>query len=312
MKKTILSLALVAGSFATVSALTRTSVVNGAWNNPATWSPAGVPALSDDSIVINTSVTYSQNIQFGNTMFWVTANGTLIDLGTDTISFGGDYLVNDHYLSAALIDFSANNSVVNNGQMEVSEFIQGGLFINQTGAAVCASVQLVTSGNFTNDGDVSCGMWVNGAVVTGNGGQFCVSGNFVNSDQIGGSIDICDATPGGMGDINVGTIAGSVTSCQSGPCQSCILASVDEIINETQVKISPNPVTANALVECTACGLNGSHRFIVTDVSGRVVKSVTYTGSQFVFDRTGMNSGMYFYLLLTEDGASASGKFIVE
>lgn len=296
----------------TTFAVTRTSVANGMWSNPSTWSPAGVPGPADD-IVINTSVQYNQNISFGQALFHITAAGSLIDLGTDTIAFGGDFFLVEGYVSASLISVGAVDSVVNYGFMDVSEFAQSGTMFNRAGAGICASMQVLTSDDFTNDGSVSTGMWVNGATVNGNGGQFCISGNFINTAQISGTIDICDASPGGFGDVNTGTIAGSVTYCQAGPCQLCILSSIDEIHPAAEISIVPHPVNETSVVSFTATGNNESdHTFVITDVTGRTVRSITFSGNQFALDRAGMEPGMYFYQLLSENEVLASGKLQVE
>ncbi len=312
MKHILLFVAVIICSSNSVSAITRTSIINGAWSSPTTWSPAGIPSPADDSIIVNTSVTFNQTIGLGSTEFWITAAGSLMDMANDTIAFGGDFMIVDGYLSVSMFVPGANNSVSNNGQIDVIEMAQSGTFNNQTGGSLCVTTMLATSDVFINDGDVSCGTWVNGAVVSGNGGQFCIAGNFINSDQIGGSIDICDASPGGFGDVNMGTIAISVTTCQAGPCAVCVTSSIEEANYSSLVKISPNPILDQGVLEVISGNTTGSYSFTVLDVSGRMVKSIIFSGSQLYFDRAGMETGIYIFQLVSQEGLSTNGKFIVQ
>lgn len=293
--------------------LTRTSVVAGAWNNPSTWSPSGVPTPADDSIIVATGVTFfGQNIVFGNSVFRITSTGSLNAFNTDTITFGGDYFLNESYVGCGVFVVGATDSAVNRGQMEFQEVLQSGTFINY--GNVCIAMELATSDDVINNGDVSCDTWINGAVVSGNGGQFCIANNFINTDQISGNIDICDNTPGGFGDQNMGTISGSVTTCAAGPCGSCVQPGFAEYYQPSSVSVNPHPVNTISTFEFELPQMNdGSESdFIVTDVSGRVVKQITFSGNKFSFDRAGMESGVYLYSVVSTDKTLLTGKMIVQ
>lgn len=294
--------------------VTKTSIANGMWSNPSIWSPTGVPTPGDD-IVVNTAVTYNQNISFGMSLFHVTAGGSLVDMGTDTISFGGDFFKIEGYVSASMIDVGPVDSVVNYGTIDVADLIHGDeLFVNHASGSICVSQLLTTNWTFVNNGSVSAGTWVNGRTVSGTGGKFCVSGNFVNTSQISGTIDICDASPGGFGDINQGTIAGTVTYCQVGPCSQCMLSGVVDHYDPSTVTIAPHPVQTISVFEfgITQIGEGDVNTFIVTDVAGRVVRTISFTGARLQFDRSGMESGIYFYQLVREEQIVVSGKMMLE
>src|ERR1700749_1754651 len=102
------------GTFA-YAVTTRISIANGNWNNPAIWSPAGVPTFADDSIIINTDVTFNQRIVDGQSLFRVNAGASLIDLGNDTAAFGGELLVINGYFSVGTLAIGMGDSAVNYG-----------------------------------------------------------------------------------------------------------------------------------------------------------------------------------------------------
>lgn len=312
MKKLVLVILLIL-PFAS-KALTRISVQNGNWNSPNTWSPVGVPQLSDDTIIVATDVYFSgQNIYFGNSLFRVAISGQLHGGSSDTVSFGGDVLeINGYTGGIGVLIVAANDSVVNNAQIEVNELIQSGTMINE--GWVCVATQITTSDDFVNNGSVNCGSWINSGNVTGVQGQFCIAQNFINTDQISGSIDICDASPGGFGDINTGTISGSVTTCAVGPCMVCVVPGFSENVLEIGVLIMPHPVSSASLIvlETDLLQPNAASIFRITDVQGRIIREIYFTGNQLSFERTGMDAGLYFYSVMLPDGTGAAGKLLVE
>lgn len=312
MKKLILAI-LLALPFVS-QALTRISVLNGNWNSPNTWSPVGVPQLSDDTIIVATDVQFlGQNVYFGNSLFKVAGSGQLHGGPSDTLTFGGDVLeVNGYTGGMGVLILGANDSAVNNAQIEVNELIQSGTMINH--GWICVATQLTTSDDFINNGDVNCGSWVNSGTVTGIQGQFCIAQNFINTDQISGNIDICDASPGGLGDINAGTISGSVTNCAVGPCMVCVVPGFTENIIPVGVSIMPHPISSSSLVvlETELLQPNTESVFVIADIFGREVKRISFTGNQLSLDRTGLEAGLYFYLVGLPDGTIAAGKLLVE
>lgn len=294
-----------------LSAVTKTSIANGSWSNPTIWSPAGVPGPGDD-ITVNTAVTFNQNISFGMQLFHITLSGSLIDMGSDSIMFGGDVFLIEGYLSTSVLSVGAVDSVVNRSQIEVNELIQSGVMYNYNW--ICTAVQVMTSDNFINNGSVKTDMWVNSGVVTGNGGQFCIAGNFINTDQISGNIDICDASPGGFGDVNTGTISGSVTNCAAGPCPTCLLPGYPEYYQPSGVAIVPNPVVnvSTLVFEHPQMDLGTQNNLVITDVAGREIKRAVFTGRQATFDRTGLQSGMYFFSVISNGETIVASKILVE
>jgi len=296
-----------------LSAVTRTSIVNGMWSNSSTWSPAGVPAFTDD-VIVNTAVSYNQDIALNGALFHITASGSLQDMALDTISFGGNLFLNEGYMSAAGFAIGAADSAVNYGTITVDEFSQSGLMINHSSGIICAGTQMFTSDSFVNDGSISAGLWGNSGITTGTNGKFCVAGYFINSDQISGTIDICDATPNQPGDANVGTIAGTVTFCQVGPCAQCTLTSIPEVDYNAVVTVYPHPVTSVSVIEIMLplSAPQSEMKMQVMDISGRIIRTISFSGTQVMFDRAGLESGVYFYQFSSGGEIAGTGKLLIQ
>lgn len=312
----LIFLVLLLGTIEVSSQVTRISIANGSWNNPATWSPAGVPTLADDSIIINTDVTFSQNIYDGQAMFRVNAGASLTDTGNDTAVFGGDRLVVNGYFSVATLVVGMNDSATISGVCQVgSDVSQGGTFIMQPGGQLCVGQQLSTSDDFINNGSVATTNWFNGATVTGNGGKFCIANYFINSDAISGTIDICDATPNTPFDVNAGTISGSVTYCTVGPCSLCPVPNgITDFNYGESLKIFPNPFSDQTQIQFNPAIINANADlvFVLYDVNGKAVKKERIYTSTIFIDRENLADGIYFYQLFSNERSVASGKIIAQ
>jgi hypothetical protein len=76
-----------------VFAATRTSVQSGNWNNPACWSPSGVPGLNDDvNIAANHFIIINVNCQVHT--LTVSKNGKISGSDNKTLNISGDLIVN--------------------------------------------------------------------------------------------------------------------------------------------------------------------------------------------------------------------------
>lgn len=163
------------------------------------------------------------------------------------------------------------DSFENYGIIDVMDLIIGGSsIINHSSANLSASVSAVMGGptnnevnaimdfyslisadNFTNNGMVYCNDWTHAqGTVNGATGKFCVENCFTNVSTINGTVDICDNTPGGFCDMNMGTIAPTVTTCASGPCSA--LSLTDK--SENKVEIFPNPAHSEVSIEVSSPG----------------------------------------------------------
>jgi hypothetical protein len=313
MKKSVLLILLaVFGFSANGFALTRTSIANGNWNNPAIWSPAGVPQLTDDIIIINSQVSFNQHIIHGMQEFRINQGASLISTSLDTISLGCDLIVIDGYLEVSVAVFSPVDSAVNSGIIRIDEMLQSGLFINRTSGVVCVDMNLVNSDNLVNNGSMSTENWINSAQVTGSG-KYCVGFNFTNTGTVTGSGDICDATPGGFGDINMGTIASSITNCQTTPCLGCLQpnAVYENNVDNSLITLSPNPVNGLATITLNN-GLINDAIIEIVSIQGKLIKSVPATATQTEISTFDMEAGIYICRLIVKDQTSAVLKFVVQ
>lgn len=296
-----------------VHAQTRTSIANGNWNNPAIWSPAGVPQLTDAVIIINNQVTFTQNIMHGSTEFRINAGASLVSTGQDTLTLGCDLAVINGYLQANVIISSTNDSTVNSGTITAGELLQSGTFINNTSGQICLFVGFFTSDNLVNNGSVLTDNWVNSAQAAGSG-KYCIGASFVNSGAITGNGDICDATPAGANDINVGLIAPSITNCAVGPCAVCGPPpnSVYELVSlNNGITASPNPMNEQTVISITGVIEPGTLLELYS-VQGKLLRSVNILANTVTIERNGLEAGVYLYRLVVNGISSSAGKLIVQ
>lgn len=298
-------------------ALTRTSIANGLWTNPAIWSPAGVPSAGEN-IFINTAVIFNQNITLTSapdtTILYISVGASLVDVAADTLTFDGSLFINHGYVITSVFIGNAD-SISNYGTWESVDFLQSGFCYNYSPGVICVTNQLVTNDYIYNYGSIKTGTWDNSGWAAGyNGGRICVAGDFVNSDNVFGTLDICDATPGNPGDINTGMIAGTVTFCQAGPCTQCLLPGYPEFERPSIATITPHPVMSTSLFEFESTGQNPSSQNVmtITDISGRTVKSISFSGTSVTFDRTGIESGLYFFQIENSNQIFVQGKLMIE
>jgi hypothetical protein len=296
-----------------VHAQTRTSIANGNWNNPAIWSPAGVPQFTDAVIIINNQVTFNQNILHGTAEFRINAGASLVSSGQDTLTLGCDLAVLNGYLQANVVISSTNDSTVNSGTITAGELVQSGTFINNASGQICLFVGFFTSDDLVNNGSVLTDSWVNSAQAAGSG-KYCIGASFVNSGAITGNGDICDATPGGLGDVNIGTIASTITNCQVGPCAACGPPpnSVEELVSlNNGISASPNPMNDQTVISITGVIEPGTQLELIS-VQGKLLRSVNVTANTVTVERDGLEAGVYLYRLVSSGISSAAGKLIVQ
>ncbi len=313
--KTAYSIFVIAGmaiaSFAT--AQTRTSVANGDWYNPSTWSPAGVPGPSDNIIIVNTDVTFSQNITITpQSQFKVNAGKSLVNTtGQDSLIFGCDVFNNAGYISAGFFAGEANDTTYNSGSINLTnDFVQSGITWNRSTGSICCGQNMIIGQDMLNDGSIACMNLINGDNATGTGGRYCVSAMLLNTGAISGTVDVCDATPNQMTDIT-GVMALSVTSCGVGPCSTCLPNGIEQHIAPAIVlQLQPNPFTGDFVV--TLENAHGNKSLQLFDYSGKCVRSETFNSSSIRITRGDLAAGVYFVRVADEAGNVATAKVIAE
>lgn len=198
--------------------------------------------LGVDDYLINRGEINAQFIAWGDINIYASNTGTIKatkDIAESDVFYNeaGALLQTGFYLSTSGNFLNKTNAKIIAGvQLNTS-----GDFTNQIGAIIVVTTSLVTSDDLLNNGDITTSGWINSGYVTGTTGRFCVANNFINAQNIAGTVDICDATPNTMYDINSGTIALSVTYCQNGPCAQVITGIKQNEQPTRKLNIFPNP-----------------------------------------------------------------------
>ncbi|MCU0432717.1 MAG: T9SS type A sorting domain-containing protein [Bacteroidia bacterium] len=313
MKKSLLFTILALLGFGVSGfALTRTSIANGNWNNPSIWSPAGVPLPTDDIIIINSQVSFNQNITHGTQEFRVNQGASLISSGQDTITLGCQFVRIDGYVQTAVAFFSATDSMANYGTIVAIELQQAGTFRNNASGMICVNTGIFTSDVMINNGSIVSDSWLNSGSTSGSG-KFCIAGIFINSASITGNVDICDASANGLGDMNIGTIASTITYCQTSPCPGCVQPnSVHEnLAGNLLISLSPNPV--NDVATITLNGeLSNDALLEILSLQGQLIKTIPVTATQTEISVIDMEAGIYLCRLHSKEQTGAVIKFVVQ
>ncbi|GAB4132943.1 MAG: hypothetical protein Fur0041_04740 [Bacteroidia bacterium] len=302
MKK-LFTLTVLAFSLIGAQAQTKISVANGDWYNPATWSPSGVPDLLTQNIIVNTNVTFSQDILIGGNcdVFRIASGASLTDLNNnDTLIIGSRIFRNEGIAVIGFLSGEPSDSTINAGSLKVlTDYVQSGICVNQQSGTICVTNQLTTGDSFINNGSVSAYRWINGAGVTGSQGKFCVADWFINGGQIMGTLDVCDATPATIFDVP-GTIGSQVTYCAQGPCTLCQTTGINEY-QEVVFAAYPNPVSAgNPVIIVT------EERALlkIFDTQGKLIQDIQMQAGANSIATNAMQAGMYFFTVTTDAGTS--------
>tara|TARA_B100000508_G_scaffold141097_1_gene146944 strand:- start:36885 stop:37946 length:1062 start_codon:yes stop_codon:yes gene_type:complete len=262
-------------------------------------------------IISDTTFTLNGNYKgFGNMTaeYFITGGDSSLVYGeVNGDHFGAGSTYNINFGSILADTLTANLSFENNGLIDVNIISTGGSnFINKSNAAINVSnlitlgstissnevgativcSEFVTNGDFTNDGDVSCSNWTHGAgTVTGTTGRFCVNMCFVNNATINGTVDICDASPGSICDIDMGTIAGTVTNCANGACGNNV--GIEE--EQLSLSIYPNPASDKLFID----GFSSNAELKIFSITGQVVKSENIINENLPIDISSLKRGTY-------------------
>jgi hypothetical protein len=311
MKKLIFFMSLAVPMLA--SGTIKTSVITGYWNDPNIWSPVGVPSSPSDTVFINSYVSFNAlNVTCTATRLEISPNGQLASgAGGSYFTFNGNVFINNAQIQGYALYTTVTDSTVNNGSIHIKYLTNTGMLINRS--VICVDFSFTSGSSVINNAEIGCGNWTNSANVTGTQGRFCISQSFSNSASISGSIDICDASPGGAGDSNTGTIDSSVTLCAAGPCIACTSVGIEERVSIVEINIAPNPVTTVATItlKSVQVQVNAQLVFTLTDIHGRIVKTIPFSGNAVIFDRTGIENGLYFYGVVLPDSSVLSGKMLL-
>jgi ligand-binding sensor domain-containing protein len=83
-----------------------------------------------------------------------------------------------------------------------------------------------------------------------------------------------------------------------------------EASDNNSAKLYPNPITSQATISFTKELKNATIK--ITDVLGKEIRNVNFSGTQITFERENLKSGMYFYDVISENKKIATGKLIIQ
>lgn len=153
---------------------------------------------------------------------------------------------------------------------------------------------------FTNNATISIAddLW-NWQTLDGTG-DFCVGDSLLNGGIVNGTLDVCDVNGGVWWDINVGSVAGTVTHCSS----SCTIG-IEES-NAQQMNLSPNPANDNITLSMEK---DAEYFVVITDVAGRVVLEQTMNGRKMVINTAAFSNGLYT-IRVTNEHTNLASRFV--
>ncbi len=208
-------------------ASTKTSVIDGNWSNPNTWSPVGVP-FAEDTLIINSHVFADIDVDFGANWLIINNNDSLT--GDSIFGLHGN-LKNDGIINLKVFAVGDGTTTVNNGIIKGDNYATGNTTYDNYGTilsdtlsvsetpfinySILSNTNLSTSGDFDNRGsiDVSSLFTQSGTFLNKSGafinatGQLIISGNYDN--KVGGVMVIGTLTTSNVltnnGDISCNT-----------------------------------------------------------------------------------------------------------
>ncbi len=328
MKGRILLFSFLLFSLQAFTQSVRTSIADGLGTNPFVWDCTCLP-LPNDSIIINHNITLNVDFGFTDGAVVINPGGQLIgDSPNRNFAFSGSAnFVNNGNFDVARVGFFGGTAInggtfaadsfytgittvpgwISNGDMDIAySYWNTGLFTMGVGS------QMIVGDNFYNGDSLISGV---NAVLANNGdirvngdfansdtlrgtGQVCIFGNSVNLGVITGTLDMCDNTGGGQVDLNLGTIAGTITTCVS-PCN----IGIDEV-QSIEVEVFPNPTTDMVQIKAQK-----EINILVFDMVGKLIYQSQSPNQNQTVSTIDFAPGVYIYRAISIEG-TATGKLI--
>lgn len=214
-------------------------------------------------------------------------NGGIIHADQFMISTAGNFTNSGTVVSSNFLNIE---TVLNSGTMNSNDFMNSKDFTNSVTGVINATNNflnadsLATPAVFTNNGIVNVtNDWMNTDTINGSG-KFCVGHNSSNTGVMIGTFDFCDQT-GGDVDLNVGTIAPTITNCTS----SCSV-NIHKNANDNSVNVYPNP--SNGIF--TVVSNTQSSKIQVFNLVGSIVYSAQLNSLQTEIQLINQPKGIYF------------------
>lgn len=208
------------------------------------------------------------------------------------ISTGGIFTNTGNVFSSNFLNIE---SVTNSGNLNSNDFMNSKQFTNEASGVINVTNNFLNSDSlsnpapavFYNNGSVNVANdWMNTDTIKGSG-KFCVGHNSTNEGVMIGTIDFCDQT-GGDVDLNLGTIAPSVTTCVN-PCS----VSINENQNDVLINISPNPSNGIFNIEYFDYSTESIYIFVFNSL-GDLILSDNIGVQKSTIDLSKHSKGLYF------------------
>jgi len=254
---------------------TKTTIANGDYHDPNIWSPVGVPNLiNTDSLFIAHQLSFSQKLIINWNYFELENNACLNSVsGLDTISFidvnGSMKIKGD--LHVGWFNNQCSNSEISGKVIAETQFNNLDT-ITLTSSAFIETYKWYCAAGVSFEAELLCSYFNNNGGFISGDGKVCVLDTLRNQGTVEGTVDLCDATPNGSGDYNIGTYGSSVTFCTASPCTpisiSCQSNGIDSF-GRNELKIYPNPSNGFIHVE----ELNKGTQYVIYNMQGKIVKS---------------------------------------
>ncbi|MEI6348783.1 MAG: T9SS type A sorting domain-containing protein [Bacteroidota bacterium] len=214
-------------------------------------------------------------------------NGGTIHATQFMVSTGGNFHNSGTVVSSNFLNIETS---VNNGTINSIDVMNSKSFVNGTTGVINATNDFLNADTlanpavFTNNGSVNVtNDWMNTDTINGSG-KFCVGHNSSNTGVMLGTFDFCDQT-GGDVDLNLGSIAPTITSCVF----SCNV-NIRVNKNDNSVKIYPNP--NNGVF--TVISNTQSSKIEVFNLVGKIVYQSQLNSLETEIQLTNQPKGIYF------------------
>ncbi len=99
-------------------------------------------------------------------------------------------------------------------------------------------------------------------------------------------------------------------------CSTCedaqILLSINSEATGNQISVSPNPVHDRFVLSISDYGSKGQSSLLIYDALGRMIKELTIDKNQFELQRGNLASGIYSFVLVSDNYVRGRGKIVMD
>lgn len=90
------------------------------------------------------------------------------------------------------------------------------------------------------------------------------------------------------------------------------VVAINEIKINVSTEIFPNPLTAATTIRMNSAADFKDERLKLFDVSGKTIREEGFSGKQIILKRESIESGVYFYQIISDNKIIAEGKLVVQ